>query len=134
MAAFLAAGLAMVFFGSQDLFAAVAVSGTASMYLAPVVFFSLWLGRDDIPVWSYVVSFTAAMAAAVLYFFYDNAAYAKVLGPLLGFDHKYSKLLVLCLGVLVIGCGAFLLGMAGGKPVRAAPTRPSADATAPSQP
>lgn len=111
MVAFLAGGLAMVFFGSKDLFAAVAVSGTASMYLAPVVFFSLWLGRDDIPVWSYLVSFLAAMTAAVLYFFYDNAAYAKLLGPLLGFEHKYTKLLILCLGVLVIGCGAFLIGM-----------------------
>lgn len=111
MVAFLAGGLAMVFFGSKDLFAATAVSGTASMYLAPVVFFSLWLGRDDIPLWSYLVSFFAAMTAAVLYFFYDNAVYAKALGPLFGFDHKYSKLLILCLGVLVIGCAAFLIGM-----------------------
>ena len=69
MVAFLLGGLAMVFLGSKDLFAATAVSGTASMYLAPVVFFSLWLGRDDIPVWSYLVSFFAAMSAAVMYFF-----------------------------------------------------------------
>ena len=38
MACFLAGGLLMVAAGSKELFAAVAVSGTASMYLAPVVF------------------------------------------------------------------------------------------------
>lgn len=114
MVVFLIGGLAMVFLGSKDLFAAVAISGTASMYLAPVVFFSLWLGRDDIPVWSYLVSFLAAMTAAVLYFFYDNPVYAKILGPLLGYEHKYAKLLILCLAVLVIGCGAFVIGMLTG--------------------
>ncbi len=112
MVLFFLGGLALVFVGSKDLFAAVAVSGTASMYLAPVVFFSLWLKRTDVPVWSYLVSFGAAMAAAILYFFYDNPAYAASLGPLFGFEHKYTKLLILCVGVLVIGCGAFLLGMA----------------------
>lgn len=124
MVVFLIGGLAMVFFGSKDLFAATAVSGTASMYLAPVVFFSLWLGRDDIPVWSYLVSFLSAMTAAVLYFFYDNPMYAKLLGPLLGFEQKYSKLLILCLGVLVIGCGAFLIGMLSGRSRSAPPAIP----------
>ena len=112
MLLFLLGGLVVVFIGAKDLYAATAISGTASMYLAPVVIISLWLGRDDVPVWSYLVSFLAAMTAAVLYFFYDNADYAPLLGPLLGFEQKYSKLLVLCVGVLVVGCGAFLIGMA----------------------
>jgi len=112
MLLFLLGGLVMVLIGSKDLYAATAISGTASMYLAPVVVFSLWLGRSDVPVWSYLVSFLAAMTAALLYFFYDNADYARVLGPLLGFEQKYSKLLVLCLAVLVVGSCAFLVGMA----------------------
>ncbi|MEZ5447888.1 MAG: hypothetical protein R3E89_02285 [Thiolinea sp.] len=41
MLLFMVLGLGMVFLDNQDLFSAVAVSGTASMYLAPVVFFSL---------------------------------------------------------------------------------------------
>ena len=42
MAAFMLGGLIFVFLGSKDLFSAVAVSGTASMFLAPVIFFSIW--------------------------------------------------------------------------------------------
>jgi Na+/proline symporter len=51
MAAFLVAGLVLVFLGSRDLFSAVAVSGTAALYLAPVIVFSIW-ARLDIPVWA----------------------------------------------------------------------------------
>ncbi|MEQ8824308.1 MAG: hypothetical protein RIC14_08030 [Filomicrobium sp.] len=111
MALFLVIGLAMVFLGSKDLFSAVAVSGTASMFLAPVVFFSIWMGRTDIPVWSYLVSFCAAISAAVIYFT-DTSGYTSIMLDLTGFEHKYSQLLVLCIGTLVVGCGAFLLGMA----------------------
>jgi len=114
MVSFLLGGLAMVFFGSKDLFAAVAVSGTASIFLAPVVFFSLWMGRTDIPVWSYLTAFFSAMAAAILYFT-DSSGYSNLIGPLTGVDHKYSKLLVLSGGALVIGCGAFAIGMLSGR-------------------
>jgi hypothetical protein len=31
--------------------------------------------------------------------------------PLTGVAHKYSKLLIICIGVLVIGCGAFWAGI-----------------------
>ena len=47
---------------------AVAVSGTASMFLAPVVFFWLWMGRTDIPVRIYLAAFLTAIAPAALYF------------------------------------------------------------------
>src|SRR5690554_502815 len=49
MVLFMLLGLALVFWGNKDLFSAVAVSGTASMYLAPVIFFSLWGNQRDIP-------------------------------------------------------------------------------------
>lgn len=110
MVAFLTGGLLMTFFGPKDLFAAVAVSGTAAMYLTPVVIFSLWLGWRDVPVWSYVVSFAAAIGAAALYFGYADAAYAKAMGPLFGFEHKYTKLLILCIGVLIVTNAAFVIG------------------------
>ena len=114
MALFLAGGLVLVFTGSKDLFSAVAVSGTASMFLAPVIFFSMWLGREDIPVWSYVVAFAAAMTAATLYFT-EAAGYSDLIGPLFGVEHKYSKLLILCIGTLGIGVGAFVVGIATSK-------------------
>ena len=111
MAAFLVGGLLMVFFGSKDLFSAVAVSGTASMFLAPVIFFSLWMGRTDVPVWSYLIAFFTAMIAAALYFT-ESSGYSNVVGPLTGVEHKYAKLLVLSAATLLIGCGAFVIGMA----------------------
>ncbi len=110
MAVFLLAGLAMVFLGAKDLFNAVAVSGTASMFLAPVIFFSIWMGRTDVPVWSYLVSFFTAMAAAAIYFT-DTAGYTAIMSAATGYEHKYSQLLVLCLATLVIGCGAFIAGI-----------------------
>ncbi|MCH9809439.1 MAG: sodium:proline symporter [Alphaproteobacteria bacterium] len=114
MAAFLVGGLLMVFFGSKDLFGAVAVSGTASMFLAPVVFFSLWMGRTDIPVWSYLSAFFTAMAAAILYFT-ESSGYSNLIALWTGLEHKYSKLLVLSGLTLAIGCGAFALGIITGR-------------------
>lgn len=110
MTAFLLGGVLMVFFGSKDLFGAVAVSGTASMFLAPVIFFSLWMGRTDIPVWSYLTAFFGAMAAAIIYFT-ESSGYSNLITPLTGVEHKYSKLLVLSAATLAIGCLAFTVGM-----------------------
>lgn len=109
MAAFLVGGLAFLFLGSKDLFAAVAVSGTASMFLAPVVVFSIWLDREVEP-WAFAVAFAAAMAGAILYFLESNG-YVSALTPLMGIEHKYSKLLAICLGVLAIGMAAFALAL-----------------------
>jgi hypothetical protein len=110
MVLFLLGGVAMVFLGSKDLFAAVAVSGTASMFLAPVVFFSLWGGHENIPVWSYLTGFLAAMMAAALYFT-ESSGYTNLIAPLTGYSHKYSILLILSAACLAVGCGAFVLGI-----------------------
>ncbi|NOQ42662.1 MAG: sodium:proline symporter [Desulfuromusa sp.] len=105
MAAFMLIGLMLVFLGNKDLFSAVAVSGTASLYLAPVIFFSLWGKRSDIPVWSYLLSFTLAIAAAGLYFT-ESSGYSHLLGD----AHKYTKLLYLTVAVLGFGCLGFWIG------------------------
>ena len=105
MVMFMLLGLAMVFFGNKDLFSAVAVSGTASMYLAPVVFFSLWAGVRDIPVWSYAGAFTLAVGGALLYFM-ESSGHSQWLGE----AHKYTKLLWICLVVLGGGILLFLVG------------------------
>ncbi|MCW8860056.1 MAG: sodium:proline symporter [Deltaproteobacteria bacterium] len=105
MAAFMLFGLLLVFWGNQDLFSAVAVSGTASLYLAPVIFFSLWGKRKNIPVWSYLLSFALALSAALLYFT-ESSGYSQLLGD----AHKYTKLLYLTIAVLGIGCLGFWLG------------------------
>ena len=105
MAGFMLSGLLMVFLGNKDLFSAVAVSGTASMYLAPVVFFSLWGAQRDIPVWSYAGSFLLAVGGAILYFL-ESSGHTHVLGEM----HKYTKLLWICIVVLIGGCSLFALG------------------------
>lgn len=105
MAAFMLIGLLLVFWGNKDLFSAVAVSGTASLYLAPVIFFSLWGKRCDIPIWSYLLSFVLALAAAILYFT-ESSGYSQLLGE----AHKYTKLLWLTVAVMGLGCFGFWLG------------------------
>ncbi len=105
MAVFMLIGLMLVFWGNKDLFSAVAVSGTASLYLAPVIFFSLWGKRSDIPVWSYLLSFALAIVAAVLYFT-ESSGYSHLLGD----AHKYTKLLYLTISVLGFGCLGFWIG------------------------
>jgi hypothetical protein len=110
MLLFMLLGLLLVFVGNKDLFSAVAVSGTASMYLAPVIFFSLWGGRQDIPAWSYFGSFLLAVGGALLYFL-ESSSHTMLLGE----AHKYTKLLWISLFVLVGGC---LLFWVGGKTSR----------------
>lgn len=111
MVVFTVGGLGFLFLGSKDLFGAVAVSGTASMYLTPVIIFSVIMGRTDVPVWSYLVSFAGAVGAAALYFL-ETSGYTGLVGMLTGLEHKYAKLLVLCIAVLIIGFGAALIGIA----------------------
>ncbi|WP_275099674.1 sodium:proline symporter [Sedimenticola hydrogenitrophicus] len=105
MALFMLLGLLLVFAGNKDLFSAVAVSGTASMYLAPVVFFSLWGGRENIPLWSYLATFVLAITGAALYFT-ESANHTQWLGDM----HKYTKLLYISISVLGIGCLLFWVG------------------------
>jgi Mn2+/Fe2+ NRAMP family transporter len=105
MATFMLVGLLCVFLGNKDLFSAVAVSGTASMYLAPVIFFSLWGGKTDIPVWSYLATFVLAITGAALYFV-ESAGHTHMLGEY----HKYTKLLFISASILIVGCLFFWLG------------------------
>jgi hypothetical protein len=108
MAVCMAGGLLFLFLGSKELYTAVAVSGTASMFLAPAIVFSIFADKR-IPAASYVVAFVAAMAGAVLYCF-ESSSGTDLVGPQVGVEHKYSKLLVICIVVLVTGFAAFGLG------------------------
>ena len=109
MVVFMLLGLLMVFYGNKDLFSAVAVSGTASMYLAPVIFFSVWGNMKAIPLWSYLVSFFLAITGAVLYFT-ESSGYTTWFNMAFGIEHKYSKLLLISFFVMAGGTIAFLIG------------------------
>ncbi|MEI4231920.1 sodium:proline symporter [Roseovarius sp. D22-M7] len=105
MVGFMALGAALTLWGNQTLFDAVAVSGTASMFLTPVLLVGLVMGRR-VALWSYLVAFVAAMAGAATYFARETAWAAAVL-PV---GHKYEQLLAICVAVLVLGFAAVLTG------------------------
>lgn len=106
MLVFMCLGLILVFLGNKDLFSAVAVSGTASLFLAPVVIFNIFLRKTNIPIWSFLLAFVMAMCGATLYFL-ESSGYTQWLGDL----HKYTKLLEITVAVLITGCTAFWIGM-----------------------
>lgn len=105
MLVFMLLGLLCIFFGSNDLFSAVAVSGTASMFLAPVVFFSIFGKQTNIPRWSFLIAFSIAILGAALYFL-ESSGHTQWLGEI----HKYTKLVFISLSILVVGCVSFLVG------------------------
>jgi Na+/proline symporter len=105
MVGFMAVGTGLTLWGNQTLFDAVAVSGTASMFLTPVLLVGLVMGRR-IALWSYLVAFGAAIAGAVTYFA-RGADWALAILPE---GHKYEQLLVICIAVLIAGFVAVLAG------------------------
>ncbi|MBD3677741.1 MAG: sodium:proline symporter [Rhodobacteraceae bacterium] len=107
MLAFALGGTGLTLWGNATLFDAVAVSGTASMFLTPVLLAGLVL-RRRVPVWSYLVAFAAAMAGAVAYFLRSTPLVAAILPE----GHKYEQLFVICLAVLAIGFAGVITGIA----------------------
>ena len=106
MVVFMALGTVLTLWGNQTLFDAVAVSGTASMFLTPVLVVGLVMGRD-VALWAYLAAFAAAMLGAAAYFARDTALVAGLLPE----AHKYEQLLVICVAVLMVGFAAVLAGM-----------------------
>lgn len=105
MVVMMIAGLALTLWGNATLFDAVAVSGTASMFLAPVLIVGLVMQRE-VPVWSYMVAYISALAGAFVYF----ARGWSWVAPILPDGHKYEQLLAICIVVLIAGFAAVLAG------------------------
>ncbi|WP_147105982.1 sodium:proline symporter [Tateyamaria sp. syn59] len=105
MLVFMVLGTILTLWGNATLFDAVAVSGTASMFLAPVLIVGLVMGRS-IPTWSYLAAFAAAMLGALAYFGRAWPTFAAILPE----GHKYEQLLIICVFVLVAGFAAVLAG------------------------
>lgn len=109
MVLFMLGGTLLTLWGNASLFDAVAVSGTASMFLTPVLIVALVMGRQ-VALWGYLVAFGAAMLGASVYFGRAWPIFASVLPE----GHKYEQLLVICLAVLVTGFVGVLAGMRRG--------------------
>lgn len=105
MVLFAVGGTALTLTGSKTLFDATAVSGTASMFLTPVLITTLVLGRR-MALWAYAVGFMAAVAGSALYLFNTSPIAMFILPE----AHKYTQLLYICISVLMIGFGVALAG------------------------
>ena len=105
MVAIAVPGALLTLWGNQTLFDAVAVSGTASMFLTPILLAGLFLDRH-VSLWAFLVSFSAAMVGAMLYFARDTIWAKTVLYE----GHKYEQLLQICIAVLAIGFAASVIG------------------------
>jgi Na+/proline symporter len=105
MVVFMALGGALTLWGNATLFDAVAVSGTASMFLTPVMI-GVFIFDWRVPVWSYLTAFFAAITGS----FVNFARGWEFATAILPEAHKYEQLLVICLVVLVVGFGATALG------------------------
>jgi Na+/proline symporter len=109
MVVFMALGALLTLWGNATLFDAVAVSGTASMFLAPVLIIGLVLARP-VALWAYLAAFAAAVLGAFAYFARSWPGIAVILPE----GHKYEQLLVICILVLITGFAAVLAGMRRG--------------------
>ena len=105
MVLFMVAGAVLTLWGNATLFDAVAVSGTASMFLTPVLIVALVMGRE-VAAWAYFTAFATAIIGALAYFGRGWAMFAAILPN----GHKYEQLLVICVVVLVAGFAAVLAG------------------------
>lgn len=110
MALFMLGGVIMLLANVTNLYAATAVSGTASMFLAPVLFFNILGKARGVPLWSYVVSFLASFGGALLYLFIEAQAGWAV--ALLGGVQKYTALFWICVAAMAVGNASFAIGLA----------------------
>lgn len=112
MVVFMVLGASLTLWGNSSLFDAVAVSGTASMFLTPILLAGLVFGRP-VALWSFLVSYFAALLGALAYFLRAHESVAMILPE----GHKYEQLLVICLAVLAVGFVATFLGLGRGQRV-----------------
>jgi Na+/proline symporter len=104
MGLFMVLGTLLTLFPNKTLFDAVAVTGTASMFLTPVLSVTFFGGR--VPRWAYAISWIAAMLGAVAYMYHATDFITKLVPGL----HKYDQLLSICVYVLAVGFAACILG------------------------
>ncbi|WP_193221977.1 sodium:proline symporter [Amylibacter sp. SFDW26] len=106
MFGFMAAGALLTLWGNKTLFDAVAVSGTASMFLTPVLMLAFVFNRV-IPLWSFMVAYSAAILGAAAYMYRST----ELVMTLFSGTHKYEQLLYICIAVLIVGFAAGLIGI-----------------------
>jgi len=111
MIAFLIVGGLFLLWDSKDLYAAVAVSGTLSMFLLPIIVFCIW-GNRDVALWPVVLTFCVTIFGGITYVT-ESSKYTTWMFDVFGYEHKYSKLLIICIVIALVGFVSFTLGLKG---------------------
>jgi Na+/proline symporter len=111
MVAFLIVGGLFLLWDSKDLYAAVAVSGTLSMFLLPIIVFCIW-GNRDVALWPVVLTFVVTVFGGITYVT-ESSNYTTWMFDVFGYEHKYSKLLIICIVIALVGFISFALGSKG---------------------
>ncbi len=111
MVAFLLLGGVFLIWNNKDLYAAVAVSGTLSMFLLPIIVFCIW-GNRRVALWPLIITFLVTVLGAVTYIT-ETSSYKHLhwMTEAFGYEHKYSKLLIICMVIAVVGFVSFALGL-----------------------
>ena len=108
MVVFLILGGLFLVWDSKDLYAAVAVSGTLSMFLLPIIVFCIW-GNRDVELWPVILTFIVTVFGGITYIT-ESSKYTSWMVDLFGYEHKYSKLLIICIVIALVGFISFALG------------------------
>lgn len=108
MVTFLIMGGLFLLWDNKDLYAAVAVSGTLSMFLLPIIVFCIWGGRD-VALWPVFLTFIVTVLGGITYIT-ESSGYTTWMVDRFGYEHKYSKLLIICISIALVGFISFALG------------------------
>ncbi len=111
MIVFLCLGGLFLLWDSKDLYAAVAVSGTLSMFLLPIIVFCIW-GNREIALWPVLLTFAVTILGGITYIT-ESSGYTSWMFDLFGYSHKYSKLLIICITIALVGFVSFAIGQKG---------------------
>lgn len=109
MVMFLIFGGMFLIWDSKDLYAAVAVSGTLSMFLLPIIVFCIW-GNREVALWPVVLTFCVTVFGGITYVT-ESSNYTTWMTELFDVEHKYSKLLIICIVIALVGFISFALGL-----------------------
>jgi len=113
MIAFLIVGYLFLYWDNKDLYAAVAVSGTLSMFLLPIIIFCIW-GNRDIALWPVVLTFIVTVWGGISYITLKSDFTSAIFTTIgYGDSHKYTKLLIICIVIALVGLISFAIGSKG---------------------
>ena len=104
MAGFSLGGLLLTLFGNNDIYDAVAISGTISLSLTPVIIFNLFFDKR-ISIRSYIGNFFISFFGALTYFT-EKSGYTNIFGKM----HSYTILLILSIIIIISGFVLFYFG------------------------